>query len=74
MLSFFPQNVLEETLDLIESVSEGFPTYSFYVSSLCRAVQASDTCTEPYRVYIGRLRKSGGQKINLISLLLYKSS
>ena len=28
MLSFFPRNVLDEILDLIESVSEGFPTYS----------------------------------------------
>ena len=29
MLSFFPRDVLVEILDLIESVSEGFPTYSF---------------------------------------------
>ena len=28
MLSFFPRNVLDEILNLIESVSEGFPTYS----------------------------------------------
>ena len=28
MLSFFPQDVLDEIWDLIESVSEGFPTYS----------------------------------------------
>ena len=27
MLSFFPRGVLDEILDLIESVSEGFPTY-----------------------------------------------
>ena len=27
MLSFFPLNVLDEILDLIDSVSEGFPTY-----------------------------------------------
>ena len=26
--SFFPRIVLDEILDLIESVSEGFPTYS----------------------------------------------
>ena len=31
VLSFFPRNVLDEILDLIESVSEGFPTYSFIV-------------------------------------------
>ena len=28
MLSFFPRGVLDEILDLIESVSEGFPSYS----------------------------------------------
>ena len=28
MLFFFPRDVLDEILDLIESVSEGFPTYS----------------------------------------------
>ena len=28
MLSFFPRDVLDEILDLIESVSEDFPTYS----------------------------------------------
>ena len=29
VLSFFPLDVLDEILDLDESVSEGFPTYSF---------------------------------------------
>ena len=29
VLSFFPRDVLDEILNLIESVSEGFPTY-FY--------------------------------------------
>ena len=29
VLSFFPLNVLDEIWDLIESVSEGFLTYSF---------------------------------------------
>ena len=33
MLSFFPRDVLDEILDLIESVSEGFPIYS----SICPA-------------------------------------
>ena len=33
MLSFFPRDVLDEILDLIESVSEGFPTYSLHVLS-----------------------------------------
>ena len=30
VLSFFPLDVLDENWDLIESVSEGFLTYSFY--------------------------------------------
>ena len=29
VLSFFPLDVLDEILDLIESVSEGFLTYSY---------------------------------------------
>ena len=28
MLSFFPRDVLDEILNLIESVSEGFPSYT----------------------------------------------
>ena len=28
VLSFFPRDILDEFLDLIESVSEGFPNYS----------------------------------------------
>ena len=35
MLSLFPRNVLDEIWDLIESLSEGFPTY-FY-SNYCYA-------------------------------------
>ena len=30
MLCFFPLDVLDEIWDLIESVSEGFLTYSYY--------------------------------------------
>ena len=32
MLSFFPRGVLDEILNLIESVSEEFPSYSFMLS------------------------------------------
>ena len=36
VLSFFPQDVLDEIWDLIESVSEGFLTYSLMIpSSYC---------------------------------------
>ena len=34
MLSFFPRDVLGEISDLIESVSEGFPTYSCSITIL----------------------------------------
>ena len=34
MLSFFPRDVLDEIWDLIESISEGFPTYSYHVFCL----------------------------------------
>ena len=34
MLSFFPRGVLDEILNLIESVSEDFPSYSCTMSSL----------------------------------------
>ena len=37
MLSFFPRDVLDEIWDLIESVSKGFPTYSYGVRILALA-------------------------------------
>ena len=33
VLSFFPRGVLDEILNLIESVSEGFPSYSNFSAS-----------------------------------------
>ena len=35
MLSFFPRDVLDEIMDLIGSVSEGFPTYFCISELLC---------------------------------------
>ena len=44
MLSFFPRGVLDEILTLIESVSEGFPSYSsgspvkeFMITATCKS-------------------------------------
>ena len=31
VLSFFPRDVLDEILNLVGSVSEGFPSYSFKI-------------------------------------------
>ena len=42
VLSFFPRDVLDEILNLIESVSEDFPSYSQHFSpfiTLCRFCQ-----------------------------------
>ena len=44
MLSFFPRDVLGEILNLIESVSEGFPSYAFiillrYSSYICLEIE-----------------------------------
>ena len=44
MLSFFPRDVLDEILDLIESVSETFPTY-IYISQLIRSIRVSNLVT-----------------------------
>ena len=35
VLSFFPLDVLDEIWDLIESVSEGFLTYSYNIFDIC---------------------------------------
>ena len=35
VLSFFPRDVLDEILNLIESVSEDFPSYSFIKVYVC---------------------------------------
>ena len=43
LLSFFPRDVLDEILNLTESVSEGFPTYSY------RHKQARKHCFSPPR-------------------------
>ena len=45
VLSSFPQNVLDEVWDLIESVSEGFPTYSSMFLNLTAMQRADSTIT-----------------------------
>ena len=41
VLSFFPLDVFDEIWDLIESVSEGFLTYSFSLSQLVFSTNSS---------------------------------
>ena len=43
VLSFFPRDVLDEILNLIESVSEDFPSYSF----ICLLYAFVIYCYEP---------------------------
>ena len=53
MLSFSPRGVLDEILNLIESVSEGFPSYSY----LCtRRAHALANSTLHYFVALGTVR------------------
>ena len=40
VLSFFPRDVLDEIFDLIESISEGFRTYSYNESYFYYALSA----------------------------------
>ena len=42
MLSFFPRGVLDEILNLIESVSEDFPSYSYREENINYAVVEYD--------------------------------
>ena len=41
VLSFFPRDVLDEILNLIESVSEDFPSYSYVIPSELLSVYPS---------------------------------
>ena len=52
VLSFFPRDVLDEILNLIESVSEDFPSYScriIYTSKIKQSVRSfAITCLIPF--------------------------
>ena len=43
VLSFFPRDVLDEILNLIESVSEDFPSYS-YPTKGCKITDSERKC------------------------------
>ena len=54
MLSIFPRDVLDEIWDLIESVSEGFPTYPYIQSNSkcnnrCKLDTKNDVLWSPHR-------------------------
>ena len=49
VLSFFPRDVLDEILNLIESVSEDFPSYSSKAISDYLRITIGILCGEHYR-------------------------
>ena len=60
MLSFFPRGVLDEILNLTESVSEGFPSYSYNFMAINLKIfkfQTSRSCFtfNPVHVYLTNL-------------------
>ena len=56
MLSFFPRDVLDEILNLIESVSEGFLTYSLKeIQSLLGQLIFDAACVSPARLSISTM-------------------
>ena len=52
VLSFFPRDVLDEILNLIESVSEDFPSYSCIVVPLCKMAKNKNDMTIKVDGYI----------------------
>ena len=56
MLSFFPRGVLDEILNLIESVSEEFPSYSCQKQKTSSDLSISEKKTKS-QVIVGPLRK-----------------
>ena len=54
MLSFFRRNVLDEILNLIESVSEGFPTYT-----QCKEHREGSCCLYVYIINVPTVEESG---------------
>ena len=68
MLSFFPRDVLDEIWDLIESVSEGFPTYfcqshSHFLhtsptKAACSLAKATSISIEPFKRSVNCLHVS----------------
>ena len=59
VLSFFPLDVLDEIWDLIESVSEGFLTYSYLQSKL----QSKDKEASCFRLTITTTLQKWQQKL-----------
>ena len=57
VLSFFPRDVLDEILNLIESVSEDFPSYSCYIK--LRKNKDKPNCLVQFKKIIKRYKRMG---------------
>ena len=56
MLSLFPPDVLDEIWDLIESVSEGFLTYS-YISIKTAKVKCTDYSKKKKKMFLNKIKR-----------------
>ena len=65
VLSFFPRDVLDEILNLIESVSEDFPSYS------CKPAPSYVVCLEPAENVFAGGPKSKARKHDQICSLAW---
>ena len=57
VLSFFPRDVLDEILNLIESVSEDFPSYSYHLNKSDTILNLKNnasqlSCPYIFKIYI----------------------
>ena len=58
MLSFFPRGVLDEILNLIESVSEEFPSYSFMITDNILIPHLEITAYTVHTGYKGKIEEN----------------
>ena len=71
MLSFFPRGVLDEILNLIESVSEGFPSY-FFVRRCQNFIGGIFDLVSKYNVGLKTLLRQGLSEPQFYGDLVYK--
>ena len=76
MLSFFPRGVLDEILNLIESVAEDFPSYSFMFLLVERPPVQTRDCPSRIRKtkYFGYTERRYRQKGMLRNMVIYMES
>ena len=63
VLSFFPRDVLDEILNLIGSVSEGFPSYSSIYTIISPGVFGSGELKTEIDIFKYPFKMQGGRQI-----------